>query len=294
MIFGSFILVSEMDIEAIIEFSQRYPWKPQYPASLVRRFLTELISTRELVFDLHDELGRISTAVLLDKVNNPANDACLEILGMRPDANAELMMKEFINKALKNAPLNRSGFQVGLPESSPLNGKFLKELGLQSYYETYEMSVELTKTSYEKSSEIRSAVIEDCNQVYEALCKSFAHNRDTSIPEASTWKPNFLKSSQSYFFVWVNGNSILGFANLIQDESETLEVRTIGVLPSARGLGLGYKLLNHCLQKARELGAKSCHLSVAVANEKALGIYLRSGFKTIEKFKCYRMNFNKA
>jgi len=288
------VAVSEnFDVEVLVDFSQKNPWKPQYPSHLVRRFLNELVSKRDLIFDFHDDNGRVASAVLLDKVNNPANDACLEILGLRADIDPRAIVREFLELAKEKVSVNRSGFQFALPQNSELNGSFLQELGLQEYYDTYEMKADLTGIGG-YSSEITSATMDDCHQVYKVLCEAFAKNPDTSITDIEAWEKNFLKSPDSFFFLWKDKGDLLGFANLVVDDNKSGEVRTIGVLPQARGLGLGYKLLNHCLQKCQELDLSECHLTVAVTNHKALGIYLRSGFKAVEKFKCYRMSFNKG
>jgi len=62
--------VNDADKAAILTFSQQHPWKPSYPTSLVNRFLTELISSNELIFDLHDAQGRVACGVLIDKREN--------------------------------------------------------------------------------------------------------------------------------------------------------------------------------------------------------------------------------
>jgi len=276
------------DLEGLIEFSQKYPWRPQYPSSLARRFLTELISDRNLIFDLHDQRGRVSSAVLLDKVSNPANDACLEILSMRPDADSSAVLAQFIALAKRNLPKGKSGAQVGWSEVTALSDEFLSDHGLKKHYDTYEMRAELGHSQPSVLSEIVAATIEDRDKIYELLCISLADNPEASVPDARSWKSNFLKSPGSYFFIWKSGGEFNGFANLATEGDGEAEVRTIGVLPQARGSGVGSKLLNHCLHKAKSLGAMHCYLTVAVANQTALGIYLRAGFETIEKFRCYR------
>lgn len=262
-----------------------------FPGSLVRRFLTEFISKSDLIFEVKDQKGRVAAAVLLDKVNNPANDACLEILGLRSGADAQEIFSQVIAFAKKNTPENRSGFQVGLSEKSPITIELVKKLGLIHYYDTYEMRrFNLTNLAHSKRSEIVKADIKDRDNVYEVLCDSFAKNLETSIPDAETWKKGFLKSPKSHFYLWCSNGETLGFASLFEgDNGGETEVRNIGVLPAARGKGIGNHLLSHCLQQSFELGYQSCHLTVAVTNQKALGLYLRSGFEITEKHQCFRI-----
>lgn len=286
--------VNQIDIEELVNFSEKNPWKPQYPKQLVRRFLTELISNQSLVFDFHDQKGRVSAAVLLDKVNNPANDACLEILGLRSDTEPIEILSKFLALAKERTTKNRSGFQVGLPEDTLVSENLLKQHGLVHYYDTFEMrQLDLQKAPRTQHREIVNATLADVDEVYGVLCDSFAKSPDTSIPEPVTWKAGFLKSPKSHFYLWQEANKILGFATLIEDENgDDTEIRTIGVLPEHRGKGIGQHLLNYCLNKTSDLGMKSCHLTVAVTNKKALDLYIRAGFETIEKYKCYRIDLS--
>lgn len=288
------MFVKKIDIEGLVEFSETHPWKPQYPKSLVRRFLTELISSQDLIFDIHDQNGRVSAAVLLDKVNNPANDACLEILGMRADVEPSPLLSKFFALAKQCVPKNRSGFQVGLSECRSIFLDLLKEHGLAHYYDTYEMrQSNLTLIPLSRRSEIVDATVSDANEVYEVLCKAFAKSPDTSIPEIAAWKAAFLKSQKSHFYLWKEANHVQGFANLIEEEAgRETEIRTLGVLPEHRGKGIGRQLLNHCLSRSLDLGFKSCQLTVAVKNKNALDLYLQAGFETREKFTCYRVDIN--
>lgn len=280
-----------IDTNELIQFSQTHPWRPSYPASLVQRFLTELISSQDFIFDLHDQKGRMACAVLLNKVNNPGNDACLEVLGIRPDCNAIDVLTKFITLAKNQAPANRSGVQIALHESFSLGEATLNHLGLQHYYDTVEMKhTDLDNIQTERQSHISNATMGDCADVYRVLCESFAQNPETSIPDEKTWSLGFLRSPRSRYYVWRNKQQILGFANLVEDDmGQEAEVRTIGVQPQHRGKSLGRHLLNHCLQESTKLGFSTCHLTVAVKNEKALGLYLQSGFKQIEKYKCFRI-----
>ncbi len=270
-----------MFVDDLLMFSLQHPWKPQHPVSLLRRFLTDFISTPDLICDLHDEKGRLVCAVLLDQVNNPANDACLEILGLRADADKTAVISYLIDWAKTNVPKHRSGFQVGLTDD-------LVPPGLVHYYDTYVMGrADLNGVVAREGSKIELALLSDKDQIYDVLCRSFAQNPDTCIPEADLWKKGFLESPTTRFYVWREGSQILGFTTL--DENE---IRTIGVLPEARRRGIGEALLGHGLAEVARLGHECCHLTVAVTNLSALNLYLRAGFKTIETHKCYRMGLS--
>lgn len=280
--------LSETYINELLAFSNKHS------STLVRRFLTELISTKELIFDLHDELGRTGLAVLLDKVHNPANDSCLEILGVRAGVNSKELLAAFINLAKKKQTMKRAGFQVGFHQDSTPSEEDLKELGLSHYYDTYEMlQTKHADLHIEAHSEITIATIEDSDEVYKVMSESFSKNPDTSIPDIETWRVGFLKSPKSHFYIWKTNNKIVGFSNLIEaDDGSESEIRTLGVLSSARGQGIGKHLLNYSLKQSAKLGFHTCRLTVAVENEKALTMYTQAGFQIVEKFKTFRMNFS--
>lgn len=279
------------NVEDLVDFYEKNPWKPLYPASLVRRFLTELISSNECVFDLYDDSGRVSAAVLLDKITNPANDACLEVLGIRSGASREQVMAELFQLACKMVPKHMAGFQCVVSADAGFSSKFFTDQGFAHFYDATEMIRTNSSATVPITSrtEIVQAVQPDCDELYRVLCESFAQSPDTSIPDYDTWKEKFLAGNNSHLFLWKENGKILGFASLIEDRDlMDMEFRTIGVLAGYRGKGIGRYLLEHGIRKATQLGFKTSHLTVAVKNQNALGLYQRAGFKSVENYICYR------
>ena len=64
-------------------------------------------------------------------------------------------------------------------------------------------------------------------------------------------------------------------------------LETIIVAPSARGQGLGRRLLNRAEKRAAELGAESLSLHVFSKNERARALYQSSGFDE-ELLRCIK------
>src|SRR4051812_15188734 len=89
-------------ISEIIQFAKDNPWKPIWPPEMIRDFLTSLISSQELVFDLSLHGKRASIAVLIDKIQNPANHACLEILGLSQTTPVAIALEMFLNLSKKH------------------------------------------------------------------------------------------------------------------------------------------------------------------------------------------------
>ena len=77
-----------------------------------------------------------------------------------------------------------------------------------------------------------------------------------------------------------SGDDDVGFAlhRSVADEAELL---TIAVRPTLRRRGAGRRLLAAVIEYAREAGAKSLFLEVAVDNQAACPLYEATGFQTV-------------
>ena len=53
-------------------------------------------------------------------------------------------------------------------------------------------------------------------------------------------------------------------------------------LPEARGIGLGSKMMETCLQKAKEFGFEGCYLETLPYMEDARKLYRKAGFKDLD------------
>ncbi|MBS1891308.1 MAG: GNAT family N-acetyltransferase [Actinobacteria bacterium] len=57
------------------------------------------------------------------------------------------------------------------------------------------------------------------------------------------------------------------------------DLESLSVTASARGLGIGTLLIEHCRERLRKLGATWWSVSVVSANEGAIDLYEREGFR---------------
>jgi ribosomal protein S18 acetylase RimI-like enzyme len=64
-------------------------------------------------------------------------------------------------------------------------------------------------------------------------------------------------------------------------------ITQICVSPAVRGTGVGHILLRHSLLALREAGCRSVSLTVTAANEDAVALYERVGFRTLRQFCAY-------
>jgi ribosomal-protein-alanine N-acetyltransferase len=65
------------------------------------------------------------------------------------------------------------------------------------------------------------------------------------------------------------------------------EILTLAVAPAARGRGLGRRLLQAAITKARDLGAETMFLEVGTENPAALALYAGLGFAKVGTRKGY-------
>ena len=84
-------------------------------------------------------------------------------------------------------------------------------------------------------------------------------------------------------------NKLLGYGvlRIVLDEAE---IDNIAVDPQNARCGIGTKLLSKMLELAKEFGAKTAFLEVAVNNKSANALYVKQGFKVLSLRKNYYKN----
>jgi putative acetyltransferase len=89
---------------------------------------------------------------------------------------------------------------------------------------------------------------------------------------------------RSAYWVIEGAGAVLGgggIAPLKGGDEGTCELQKMYFLPAARGRGLGRRLLETCLARARELGFRRCYLETLTGMEAAQRLYLAAGFRKI-------------
>jgi putative acetyltransferase len=87
---------------------------------------------------------------------------------------------------------------------------------------------------------------------------------------------------KSVYFVVENEGRIIGGAgiNPLENESEKIcELQKMYFLREARGLGIGEKMMRHCLEAAKDFGYEKCYLETMPYMEAAQKLYQKSGFE---------------
>lgn len=96
---------------------------------------------------------------------------------------------------------------------------------------------------------------------------------------------NYSEEKSAYFIVEKKGQLIggAGIAPLENGPKEICELQKMYFLSEARGLGLGAKLMEVCLEKARQFEFKKCYLETMPYMTNAQNLYKKSGFQYLDK-----------
>ena len=94
------------------------------------------------------------------------------------------------------------------------------------------------------------------------------------------------QKSKSAYFVIEHQNKIVGgagFAQLDNFEGNVCEFQKMYFSPIIRGKGLGSKLIERCLDLAKEKGFEQCYLETMPYMEAARALYKKNGFINLDK-----------
>lgn len=93
-------------------------------------------------------------------------------------------------------------------------------------------------------------------------------------------------ASNAAFFVVTKDQCVLGCGGigpLSGADTGTCELRKMYFVPALRGTGMGTKLLNLCMDKARKLGYRTCYLETLEQMTHARHLYAKHGFEPLDK-----------
>ena len=103
-------------------------------------------------------------------------------------------------------------------------------------------------------------------------------------PQLDYMFETYSESQAMYFVVEKEGRIVggAGIAPLENGSPEVCELQKMYFLSETRGLGLGSKMMEMCLQKARSFGFKQCYLETMPYMEAAQKLYVKSGFEYLD------------
>jgi len=96
---------------------------------------------------------------------------------------------------------------------------------------------------------------------------------------------NYQANKRCYFVALIDGKLVggSGIAELSDTYPDTCELQKMYLLPQARSLKIGYKLIEQCFTFAKKAGFKHCYLETFPTMKKAHAFYQKLGFKFLEK-----------
>lgn len=105
-----------------------------------------------------------------------------------------------------------------------------------------------------------------------------------SDPELAAMSAAYGGAEAAYFVAEVEGRLVGGggVGPLAGAEPGVCELRKMYLLPDARGLGIGRRLLEVCVAAAREMGYRTCYLETLAQMDRARDLYERFGFLPLE------------
>ncbi len=104
-------------------------------------------------------------------------------------------------------------------------------------------------------------------------------------PEVDYMYETYSTSRAAYFVLLNEQGKVCGGAGigpLPGGEDSVCELKKMYFYPEARGKGMGQKLLNMALEKARSFGYTTCYLETVERMQKANRLYQAAGFKLLE------------
>ena len=105
-----------------------------------------------------------------------------------------------------------------------------------------------------------------------------------SDPEVTSISTAYSGPRAAYFVV-ESGGRVLGgggIGPITGSPDNVCELRKMYLSPESRGLGAGWRLLELCLDAARECGYDRCHLATLARMDRARRLYDRAGFRQLD------------
>lgn len=125
-------------------------------------------------------------------------------------------------------------------------------------------------------------------QIIRQVLTEFGANRPGFAfmdPELDDLTRAFSDEKSAYWLALLQDEIVggAGFGPLVGGDSNTCELKKMYLLPKARGLGLGKKLLENILTAAVQAGYEQIYLETTATMTTAIQLYERFGFQRLSK-----------
>ena len=124
-------------------------------------------------------------------------------------------------------------------------------------------------------------------QIIRTTLKEFGANHPGTVyfDAATDSLSELFQTKNSFYFIAEENGQIIGGAGIYPTDGlphDTCELVKMYLSPSARGKGLGRKLITLCIEKAKVLGFKKMYLETMPELKQALAVYARFGFEYLK------------
>lgn len=125
-----------------------------------------------------------------------------------------------------------------------------------------------------------AAIIRTVMSEFEAIGAGFS----IEDPEVDSMSQAYAAEDSVYLVAEVGGRLVggSGIGRLADADGEVCELRKMYLLPEARGLGVGKRLLEASLNAARERGYRTCYLETLGHMDRARRLYESFGFRPLD------------
>ncbi|WP_119395490.1 GNAT family N-acetyltransferase [Salinibius halmophilus] len=105
--------------------------------------------------------------------------------------------------------------------------------------------------------------------------------------EVANMSGHYHPSQRSRYYVALLDGEVVGGGGIApftdaKGSNRTCELRKLFLLPQARRLGIGKRLLAQCLDDAKSLGYHACYLDTLANMHAAINLYQQYGFKHLD------------
>jgi ribosomal protein S18 acetylase RimI-like enzyme len=276
-------------------------WDFEKSADLVRRFVdlhalngTALLENGEvagyLYYVLEDNKGLIGDLYVRHSARTPDREfslleTALEAITANPAitrVESQLMMLQRSGGPLPGAHLlssfERIFMRVNLRTAILAEGRVRKPMYVEKWSDHYQdAAAQLIAAAY--SGHIDSRI----NDQYRSAggARRFLYNI-VQYPGCGS----FYRPASCAAFDALSGR-MLGVSLTSIVAPECGHITQICVSPEARSTGIGHALLRRSLTTMRDAGCRSASLTVTAANESAVALYERVGFRTVRRFSAF-------
>jgi ribosomal protein S18 acetylase RimI-like enzyme len=258
-----------------------------FDAAMVRRLIVDLTSDPAGVFVLGDASGPAVVATVVDRAENEADAASVEILGVRVPVPAAELVRLLVEPAIAFA---RAGsrralhFVLEAAHAPRLDGAedVLGAAGFTPAYDSFTMRRGPDAPALAPQPPLPAGwgwgALDDDNAeaVHGLLADAFRGIPGFSLSPLPVFKR--APRGSSIFRVLLDGARVAGIVNVAPGGAAGA-LRTVARAPAYRARGLGPRLVAEGLRLLEAAGARTIALDVAARNERALSLYRRFGFE---------------